>query len=71
MWEMLRFMHCSEKGPHFKDQVPIGTFDFLGPYLFSVFWLKSVEKVLCSVKRAHIPIPTKFKNLVSDQNQVS
>ena len=42
-------LHCSPKGPYFRDRVPIGTFfDFLGPYwvpiyisrsLFSMFWL--------------------------------
>ena len=41
-------LHCSQKGPYYRDQVPIGTFfDFWGPYwvpiyisgsLFSVFW---------------------------------
>ena len=46
--------HCSQKGPYFRDRVPIGPiFDFLGPYsvpiyisgsLFSVFWLKSRKK---------------------------
>ena len=28
-------MHCSPKGPYFRDRVPIGTFfTFLGPYLY-------------------------------------
>ena len=46
--------HCSQKGPYYRDRVPIGTFlTFLGPYwvpiyisgsLFSVFWLHSREE---------------------------
>ena len=47
-------LHCPQKGPYYRDQVPIGTFlNFLGPYwvpiyisgsLFSVFGLHSREE---------------------------
>ena len=52
-------VHCSQKGPYFRDRVPIGTFyDFLGPYwapihisrsLFSKFWINSREECQSSL----------------------
>ena len=50
----LDLCHCQQKGPYYRDRVPIGTFfGVLGPYwasiyisgsLFSVFWLHLREE---------------------------
>ena len=42
--------HCSQKGPYFRDRVPIGTFltfwipIYISRSLFSMFWLNSREE---------------------------
>ena len=39
-------LHCSPKGPYFRDRVPIGTFfDFLGPYFQRFGYTKNIDSV--------------------------
>ena len=48
-------MHCSQKGPYFRDRVPIGTFltfwvpIYIPGSLLSLFWLDSREENVNSV----------------------